>query len=85
MKKRRPPAGRPKPCLRRVVDDHPATPWALLAERELKDPLGFKWMETYVPPRLAGTTTRRPTQEQESESGQATGNAQAMIRQLGGL
>jgi hypothetical protein len=37
--------------LRRVIKDHPATPWALLAERELKDPLGFKWAETYVPPR----------------------------------
>jgi hypothetical protein len=36
--------------LRRVVDEHPATPWALLAQRELKDPLGFKWVETYVPP-----------------------------------
>ncbi len=36
--------------LRRVVKDHPATPWALLAQRELKDPLGFKWVETYVPP-----------------------------------
>ena len=37
--------------LRRVVEDHPATPWALLAQRELENPLGFKWMETYVPPR----------------------------------
>ncbi len=38
--------------LRRVVEEHPATPWALLAQRELKDPLGFKWVETYVvPPR----------------------------------
>jgi hypothetical protein len=36
--------------LRRVVQDHPATPWALLAQRELKDPLGFKWVVTYVPP-----------------------------------
>jgi hypothetical protein len=36
--------------LRRVVEDHPATPWALLAQRELKDPLGFKWVETYVRP-----------------------------------
>ncbi len=36
--------------LRRVVEDHPATPWAVLAQRELKDPLGFKWVETYVPP-----------------------------------
>lgn len=36
--------------LRRVVNDHPATPWALLAQRELRDPLGFKWVETHVPP-----------------------------------
>jgi hypothetical protein len=36
--------------LRRVVDEHPATPWALLARREIKDPLGFKWVEWYVPP-----------------------------------
>jgi von Willebrand factor type A domain len=36
--------------LRRVVNDHPATPWALLAQRELKDSLGFKWVESYVPP-----------------------------------
>jgi hypothetical protein len=36
--------------LKRVVDDHPNTPWALLAQRELKDPFGFKWVETYVPP-----------------------------------
>ncbi len=37
--------------LKRVVDDHPGTPWALLAKRELKDPLGFKWIETTLPPR----------------------------------
>ena len=37
--------------LHRVIEEHPTTPWALLAERELKDPLGFKWEETYVPPR----------------------------------
>ncbi|MDR3619290.1 MAG: VWA domain-containing protein [Paludisphaera borealis] len=36
--------------LRKVVEEHPDTPWALLAGRELKDPLGFKWVETYVPP-----------------------------------
>ena len=36
--------------LERVVEDHPNTPWALLARRELKDPFGFKWVETYVPP-----------------------------------
>ncbi|CAN5906522.1 hypothetical protein BH23PLA1_BH23PLA1_02660 [soil metagenome] len=36
--------------LQRVISDHRGTPWALLAQRELKDPLGFKWVETYVPP-----------------------------------
>jgi hypothetical protein len=36
--------------LRKVVEEHPDTPWALLAARELKDPLGFRWVETYVPP-----------------------------------
>ncbi len=36
--------------LRRVVEDHSATPWALLAQGELETPLGFKWVETYVRP-----------------------------------
>jgi hypothetical protein len=40
--------------LRRVTQDHPSTPWALLAERDLKDPLGFKWVEAYVQPRPRG-------------------------------
>jgi hypothetical protein len=37
--------------LKRVVEEHPETPWALLARRDLADPMGFKWVETYVPPR----------------------------------
>ncbi len=36
--------------LEKVVNEHPNTPWALLAQREKKDPLGFKWVETHVPP-----------------------------------
>jgi hypothetical protein len=36
--------------LKRVVADHPGTPWALMAQRELKDPMGFKWVETTMPP-----------------------------------
>ncbi|HEX8203808.1 MAG TPA: VWA domain-containing protein [Isosphaeraceae bacterium] len=40
-----------KTLLRRVVADHKGTPWALLAQRELKDPFGFRWVETRVPPR----------------------------------
>jgi hypothetical protein len=36
--------------LKKVVADHPNTPWALLAQRELKDPMGFKWVEAHVQP-----------------------------------
>ena len=36
--------------LKKVVAEHPNTPWMLLAQRELKDPLGFKWVETHVKP-----------------------------------
>lgn len=36
--------------LKRVLTEHRGTPWALLAQRELKDPFGFKWIETYTPP-----------------------------------
>jgi hypothetical protein len=43
-------AGEAEMLLNRVVTEHPSTPWGLLAQRELKDPLGFKWVETYVPP-----------------------------------
>ncbi len=34
--------------LTQVVDDHPDTPWALLANRELGTPLGWKWKESRV-------------------------------------
>jgi hypothetical protein len=43
-------ANEARTVLKRVVDDHPNTPWALMAQRELKDPFGFKWSETYVKP-----------------------------------
>ena len=39
-----------KELLERVVKDHPGTPWALLAQRELKDPFGFQWVEATAPP-----------------------------------
>jgi hypothetical protein len=37
-------------ALQRVVKEHAGTPWGMLAERELKDPLGLRWVETRVPP-----------------------------------
>lgn len=34
--------------LERVVKEHEGTPWAMLAERELKEPLGWEWKESYT-------------------------------------
>jgi len=34
--------------LTRVVNDHPGTPWALLAAEELRMPLGYEWTETFT-------------------------------------
>lgn len=36
--------------LQRVVDEHPGTPWALMAQRELDTPIGWQWVEEYDPP-----------------------------------
>lgn len=36
--------------LQRVVDLHPDTPWAMLAERELATPIGWEWVEDYTEP-----------------------------------
>jgi hypothetical protein len=41
-------ADRAKMYLNRVVTDHPGTPWAMLAERELKDPIGWAWKEEFT-------------------------------------
>ena len=52
--------------LRRVVAEHPGTPWALDAQRELAEPLGWQWQEqfTNVAARVAqaqqGANNRRP-------------------------
>lgn len=36
--------------LRRVLDDAPGTPWALMAARELKDGFGIRVIERFIPP-----------------------------------
>jgi hypothetical protein len=33
-----------------VAREHRGTPWAMWAEEELKDPIGWKWQEEYDPP-----------------------------------
>jgi len=39
-------ADKAKMYLERVVHDHPGTPWAKIAEDELKTPLGWSWRES---------------------------------------
>jgi len=34
--------------LRRVVDEHAGTPWALIAGKELETPLGYAWRESFT-------------------------------------
>lgn len=41
-------AERAKVYLQRVADEHPGTPWALLAKRELDTPFGWKWREIHT-------------------------------------
>ncbi len=38
-----------KDYLKQVIDDHPGTPWAMLAERELSMDLGWSWKEYSEP------------------------------------
>jgi hypothetical protein len=53
-----------KTYLERVVKEHPGTPWAQLAQVELKEPLGWKWQEAYTgvnaPRQVAGNNPRPP-------------------------
>jgi hypothetical protein len=55
-------AAKARTYLEGVVKDHPGTPWAMLAERELATPLGWRWDEdfTNIPPRQEGNGRRRP-------------------------
>ena len=36
-----------KKYLERVIEEHPGTPWELLAKRELATPFGWSWEEEY--------------------------------------
>jgi len=58
--------------LKKVLQDHPGTPWALLAQRELRAPFGFKWVEIRVPPPRrnngGGNNARPPRNRSEGEA-----------------
>lgn len=59
--------------LQRVVDEHPGTPWAYLAQRELAIPLGWTWKESFTNlnpprrPRAAGGNNNRPRRPLRNE------------------
>ena len=42
-------AEKSKKYLQRVVDEHTGTPWAMLAERELRLDMGWTWQESSIP------------------------------------
>ena len=44
--------------LNRVIEEHPDTPWAMIAKKELSTPIGWKWVESYTEP----PAPRRPRQ-----------------------
>ena len=49
--------------LSHVIDDHPRTPWATLAEREKGVPMGWEWKESHYdpnPPMAAGNQKQGP-------------------------
>lgn len=43
-------AEKAKELLTRVIDEHPGTPWAMLAKRELETPIGWEWKERFTEP-----------------------------------
>ena len=55
--------------LARVVDEHPGTPWAEIARRELETPMGWKWVEgkIYIPTPESEAERRRNPQFQREE------------------
>ncbi|HEY6564148.1 MAG TPA: vWA domain-containing protein, partial [Pirellulaceae bacterium] len=50
--------------LQRVMDEHPETPWAVLAGRELRIPFGWSWTDSYTP--------LEPEPEMVAENGNAS-------------
>ncbi|MBI3862055.1 MAG: VWA domain-containing protein [Planctomycetia bacterium] len=50
--------------LKRVIDDHPGTPWARIAERELSTPMGWQWQELKNPQSLAANTSPEEARKQ---------------------
>jgi hypothetical protein len=59
--------------LQRVIDEHPGTPWEMLAKRELATPMSWQWDERFTdisPPRRGsggGNNTPRPARNERAK------------------
>jgi hypothetical protein len=64
-------AARATAYLERVRDEHPGTPWEMVARRELETPLGWRWDEdfTRLPPLDDGGGEGRPRRERPEPQG----------------
>lgn len=67
-------AEKARQLLQAVVDDHPGTPWALLAEQELSTPIGWKWSEQFTnldpparPNRGNNNNPPRPARDEQAQ------------------
>jgi hypothetical protein len=64
--------------LKRVIDEHPDTPWAELAAREISIPMGWEWQEARNPAILPANTSpdeaRRQIRLAEEETKKANAN-----------
>ncbi|MFM8288268.1 MAG: vWA domain-containing protein [Planctomycetaceae bacterium] len=48
--------------LKRVMDEHPETPWAFIAELELSTPMGWEWQEIKNPATFPANTSQAEAQ-----------------------
>ena len=57
--------------LNRVKDDHPGTPWALIAQQELDVPLGWEWDESFSnvnpPPKPRASANNNPPRQRQDD------------------
>ncbi len=62
-------AAEAKENLQRVAREHPQTPWAALAEAELKQPFGWTWKEAYtaVAERQQAANNPRPPRQPRND------------------
>ncbi len=57
--------------LERVIEQHPGTPWALLAKQELDVPFGWKWQEAFTgvnQPRQVASNNNTPRRPQDDKA-----------------